>query len=134
MTVLHGSCLCGAIGFEFETEDLDVTACHCGQCRRWSGHYWASVSGPRDGLSIKKGEEKVRWVKSSPIARRGFGACCGSALFWHGEGLSAYKDRISVAAGAIAGDAPLKLTQHIFVADKGCYYHIMDGLPQTGGE
>jgi hypothetical protein len=130
MTVLQGSCLCGAVEFEFATEELDVTACHCGQCRRWSGHYWAAFSGPREGLSFTGGEDKIGWFKSSDLARRGFCRECGSALFWHGEGIEAYKDRISVGAGAIKGDPPLQLTQHIFVDDKGCYYEIADGLPQ----
>lgn len=134
MALLKGSCMCGAVDFEFATDELNVTACHCGQCRRWSGNYWASVAGPLAGLSIRQGEGQLGWLKSSDMARRGFCRNCGSALFWHGEGIDAYKDRIAVAAGAIKDGERLKLTQHIFVADKGCYYDIADGLPQLDAE
>ena len=39
-------------------------------------------------------------------------------------------DAISVAAGALDGTTGLRQSRHIFVADKGDYYDIADGLPQ----
>jgi hypothetical protein len=38
-----GSCLCGAVKFTVEGELAGPDACHCGQCRKTSGHYWAST-------------------------------------------------------------------------------------------
>ena len=40
-------------------------------------------------------------------------------------------DWTSVALGAIDGPTGLALERHIFVADKGEYYEIGDGLPQN---
>ncbi len=134
MTVLHGSCLCGAVEFDFETDDLAVTACHCGQCRRWSGHYWAVVKGPRAGLSFVTGEDRVGWFRSSDAASRGFCRDCGSALFWRRAEAGPAGEMISVGAGAIHGNPPLKLTQHIFVDDKGCYYDLVDEPPQGSSQ
>lgn len=128
---LKGKCLCGAVTFSVDADAFDNrTACHCSQCRRWSGHYWASVSGPIDKLSIDTGEEKVTWINSSAQARRGFCSVCGSSLFWHGVGMEDYKNRIAVAFGAIDNPSGAKLEHHIFMADKGDYYDIADGLPQ----
>lgn len=127
---LTGKCVCGEVAFEFYADELDAHACHCGQCRAWSGHYWASVNAPFDSLRIRKGEEALAWYKSSDYARRGFCRSCGSALFWHAEKLDDHKHRIAIAAGAVEPGAGLKLAEHIFVADKGDYYEIADGLPQ----
>ena len=41
---------------------------------------------------------------------------------------------IDVAAGAIDSPTGLRLQGHIFVADKGDYYEIADGLPQDARE
>jgi hypothetical protein len=117
---LTGKCMCGAVAFEFRADREDVTECHCGQCRSWSGHRWASLNAPFESLKIKKGD----------YARRGFCKTCGSSLFWHAEKLDDYKHRIAIAAGTIQPGAPMALSEHIFVADKGAYYEIDDGLPQ----
>ncbi len=39
-----------------------------------------------------------------------------------------------VAMGALDGPTGLRLARHIFVADKGDYYDIADGLPQEARE
>lgn len=121
-----GSCLCGAVRFEV-TEFLGPSdACHCSQCRKQSGHYWASADARHSAVTII-GEENLTWYKSSVIARRGFCSTCGSFLFWEALG----KDLLGVAMGALEKPTGLTLGRHIFVADKGDYYEIADGLPQT---
>lgn len=127
---LSGKCMCGAVAFEFRADREDVTICHCGQCRSWSGHQWASLNAPFESLQIKVGEETVGWFRSSDYARRGFCKECGSSMFWHADKLDDYKHRIAIAAAAIEKGAPMKLAEHIFVSDKGDYYEIADGLPQ----
>ncbi len=127
---LSGRCMCGSIEFTFIADKLDVTACHCGQCRAWSGHVWASLNASFDTLEILKGEENLGWFRSSDYARRGYCKACGSALFWHGDKLDDYKHRIAIAAGSITAPTGAALVEHIFVADKGDYYEITDGLPQ----
>ncbi|MEQ8282090.1 MAG: GFA family protein [Amphiplicatus sp.] len=127
---LSGKCMCGAIVFEALADKPEVVACHCGQCRAWSGHYWASINVPFDAMKIKVGEEHLSWFRSSDYARRGFCAKCGSALFWHADKLDEHKHRIAVAAGAVSPPTGVKVERHIFVADKGDYYDIADGAPQ----
>ncbi len=129
-STLKGSCMCGAVAFEFVRDRTDIHVCHCGQCRRWSGHYWASINAPFESLEITEGERKVGWFRSSSYARRGFCKECGSALFWHGDKLEDHKHRIAIAAGAISAPTGLHIGEHIFVADKGDYYELRDGLPQ----
>lgn len=128
---LSGRCLCGAVAFTLDAGDLkEPGACHCSQCRRWAGHFWATVNAPLDALHFTKGEDALKWHRASPDARRGFCGTCGSSLFWHADRMDDYKDRIAVALGALDAPTGVKLGVHIFVADKGDYYDITDGLPQ----
>ncbi len=121
-----GSCLCGGVYFEVSGELSPPVACHCSQCRKQSGHIWASTDVPSDRIKIH-GEDKITWYRSSEKVRRGFCSSCGSVLFWQPIG----QDRISVAMGAFDGPTQTKLAEHIFVADKGDYYDIAGGEPQN---
>jgi hypothetical protein len=123
-----GSCLCGTVSFEISAKLKAPDACHCSQCRKQSGHYWASTDVPRSATTIH-GEDNVTWFQSSAKVRRGFCATCGSVLFWEPIG----QDRIAIAMGAFDKPTGTQLETHIFVADKGDYYDIADGLPQHGG-
>lgn len=130
---ISGQCLCGAVAFDVQSVSAAIDACHCEQCRRWSGHYWASVNARLETLVFRSGEEKIRWFESSPIVRRGFCADCGTALFWHPHRHETHADMIAIGAGALAAPTGVKLTKHIFVGEKGDYYDIADGLPQMSG-
>ena len=121
-----GSCLCGAVSFVVEGELSPADACHCTICRKHSGHYYAGTDVKRDALTIT-GEGNITWYQSSPKVRRGFCVTCGSSLFFDPQ----THDWISVAMGAFDKPTDTKLAVHIFVADKGDYYEITDGLPQN---
>lgn len=120
-----GSCLCGAVSFEVDAALQPPDACHCTQCRKQSGHFWASTDVSRSALTIH-GAENVSWYRSSEKVQRGFCSQCGSSLFWDPLG----KDIISIAMGAFDFPTGTRMEMHIFVADKGDYYDIEDGLPQ----
>ena len=126
MTSVHtGSCLCGAVRFTATGPLRGVVYCHCSQCRKQTGHYYAATNVVDAGLSIE-GAENITWYSASDFARRGFCATCGSALFWKLN----EADETSVMAGAFDQPSGLKGEVHIFVRDKGDYYAIDDGLPQ----
>lgn len=122
--MLKGSCLCGAIQFETSAKPQGVSMCHCGQCRKQSGGIWSSAYVAQDELSISG---VVNWYASSDIAKRGSCPICGAFLFWKANN----EDTISFSLGAIDGPTGLILEKHIFVADKGDYYDIADGVPQS---
>lgn len=119
-----GGCLCGAVRYRVEGPLGEAHACHCGQCRRQSGHYVVGVDVNWDHVRIE-GEADLRWYEASPIARRGFCGRCGSKLFWVSEEYGG-----SIHAGSLDAPTGLTLKSHIFVADKGDYYEIADDLPK----
>ena len=81
---------------------------------------------PRSAVSISGGD-KVSWFQSSENVRRGFCSVCGSSLFFD----IITVDRIGISMGAFDTPTNTRLSMHIFVADKGDYYEIADGLPQN---
>ncbi len=122
----QGSCLCGAIRLEITGPLGAPDACHCAQCRKQSGHFWASTDVPRDALTVH-GAERVSWYQSSEKVRRGFCGACGSVLFWDPVGHAT----IAVAMGALDTPTGVTLAKHIFVSQKGDYYDIADDRPQN---
>ncbi|WEX11571.1 GFA family protein [Chelativorans sp. AA-79] len=123
--IRHGACLCGAVHFRAAGKLRGVVYCHCSQCRRQTGHHYAATDVEDARLTIE-GAENLTWYAASDFARRGFCRICGSALFWKRNDA----DVTSIMAGSFDRPSGLKAEAHIFVADKGDYYEITDGLPQ----
>jgi hypothetical protein len=81
----------------------------------------------RDAVTIE-GEEHLTWYHSSDKVRRGFCSTCGASLFWEPTRKAG---AIAIAMGAFDDPTHTRLGMHIFVADRGDYYEIADGLPQN---
>ena len=122
---VKGSCDCQGIVFELIGELRDVVFCHCSQCRKTSGHYWAATQVSKGNLNLIKATS-LSWYDSSDKARRGFCSVCGSSMFYERKGI----DKISVSAGSLEIPTSLDRMRHIYVTSKGDYYDISDDLPQ----
>ena len=121
-----GGCQCGAVRYEVRGALRPVIACHCDQCRRMTGHFMAATAARRAHLTVVN-DATLRWYAASDRARRGFCGACGSTLFWEAKGSS----DVSIAAGNLDKPTGIRLAQHIFTAEKGDYYAIEDGVPQS---
>jgi len=124
---LEGTCLCGACRFTLPGPAGPVTACHCTQCRKLSGHYAASFDADEAHLAWQARDGLAEHAAPGG-GRRGFCARCGSSLWFR-----AADGAFSVEAGAIAGPTGGRLVRHIFTAAKGDYYRLDDGLPRSAG-
>jgi hypothetical protein len=123
--ITKGSCNCGGVTWVVQGEMRPIVACHCSQCRKQSGLYFAATAADDKNLTIKS--DALKWYKASPEARRGFCGTCGSSLFWkHDE-----EDFTSILAGSIDGASGLEIAKHIYVGDKPDWYDITDGKPQS---
>lgn len=124
---LLASCLCGAVRFSLKGPAGEVTGCHCRQCRTLSGHFAASFGVDETALVAEAGGSVAEY-RTPGGGARGFCADCGSSLWFRaGDGA------VSVEAGCIDGPTGGRLAHHIHVADKGDYYALDDGLPQSAG-
>ena len=125
---VSGRCHCGVVRFTVQNPPTEAGACHCTVCRRIQGNYAVDILPPFETVAIE-GEDMLRWYRSSKICQRSFCSVCGSSLF------ARYDDGpFVVSVGALDGPTGIRLSEHIFVADKGDYYDITDGLPQHQGE
>lgn len=118
-----GGCECGKVRFEVPELRETVTACHCRQCQRTSGFVWASTHAEDFADVTFTEDEGLVWFASSDWAKRGFCKFCGSSLFYRMNDEAG----IGIAAGCLDDPSGLRLSKHIFVKDKGCYYEIGDG-------
>ena len=120
-----GGCYCDKVRFRANRIGSEITECHCSQCRKQSGHRYASAGAKVGDVEIE-GVNNITWFRASADAERGFCSTCGSHLFWK----SLKDDEMSILAASIDDPGGLRMTSHIFVGDKPDYYEITDGLPQ----
>ncbi len=118
-----GSCLCGAVAYEFDGPARPVVVCHCIQCRKQTGSAMHATAVAPENFRITS-DRGLKWFRASEWAERGFCGECGSNLFWKPD----TGDRISFTAGSIDGKTELAIEGHIFCDYKGDYYD----LPQEG--
>ena len=129
-SIRTGRCLCGGITFRIKGDLRPVLVCHCLQCRKTSGHYWAATEVHCNDIDIRDAGA-LRWYRSSNFARRGFCNRCGASMFWQKD---ARNERISVGAGCIDAPTGLNTEAHIFVESASDYYRIPVGEEQRFGE
>lgn len=73
-----GGCLCGAVRYLAQGPLRDVIFCHCSQCRRQTGLFYAATAVPVAALVLQP-SEALTWYAASDHAKRGFCRNCGSA-------------------------------------------------------
>lgn len=120
---LQGSCLCGANHFTLPGPAGGFGACHCTQCRKFSGHYTASCAV--DEASVEWQVQHIAEYRLPRGGRQAYCPECGCRLFFRSA-----SGGFSVEGGAFDGPTGGRLDSHIFAADKGDYYRLDDGLPQ----
>lgn len=125
---MTGGCLCGRVRYRVTGPLRPVVYCHCGQCRRTSGHFVAATAVAKDALIIET-DVTLEWFASSETASRGFCRRCGSSLFWRPNA----KPYICIMAGTLDESTGLEAVEHIYVNDKGDYYQLTDDLPKLPG-
>ncbi len=126
--MVHGSCLCGAIGYEVEPPFGVMTHCHCSMCRKAHGAAFATCVGAQvEHFRWTRGEGVQGRYHSSENVDRVFCRTCGSSLLflWLPS-----PDRVWIAVGTFDVDPGCRPEAHIFVASKAPWFSITDTLPQ----
>ena len=125
--MLKGSCLCGGIRYEIDSDLGPVTNCHCIQCRKSSGASFATnASVPVGSFRFVMGGDLLREWESSPGIRRCFCGRCGSQILKRKD---ASPESIRLRLGTLDTDPGVKPSKHIFVGSKAAWLEITDDLP-----
>ena len=126
---MKGSCLCGAVSFVVDGPlEHQPEACHCSQCRKQTSHVFVGVNVRRNALTVHGGDlsHLVSFIGEG-ATRVLFGVRISTVLNPTKEGY----EFIGIAMGAFEPPTGVRLAKHIFVGDKGDYYEVDDGLPQS---
>jgi len=78
-----GSCHCGRVAYEVETDLSQVIECNCSICRR-KGYLLTFV--PREALNVLRGEDDLStYTFNTHTIHHRFCANCGAATFGEGK-------------------------------------------------
>jgi hypothetical protein len=127
-----GSCLCGAVKFEFSGEMTPIQYCHAKRCRKSSGAASAvEALAPVDGFTWVSGEDNLTrfeapLMDSPPAYRKAFCSTCGSPMPERLEGLPF----MFINPGVLDDDPGSRPFRHAFTGQKACWHEIADQLPQ----
>ena len=120
-----GQCLCGAVKYFLRGPLRSaVVACHCKTCRRFTGGIWTGTMARKADLVIEE-RGALKWYQSSPEARRGFCANCGSSLFWDGH----EEPLLAIAAGSVNEPTGLRLAVHSWTSEAADYWSFAPDIP-----
>ncbi len=119
-----GGCFCGAIRYRLSASPIDVSHCHCNNCRRTTGApfvTWGTF--PAAAFAFTAGTPAE--LRSTPQARRTFCSTCGTALTFTED---KRPHSVDVTAGSL--DRPNALTpdEHIWTSRQLAWVHIDDDL------
>ena len=126
MTEMTGGCMCGRIRYTAEVRDDKAYLCHCRMCQRATG-----------GVSIAYRNMKradVRWERepehyhSSPIAKRGFCAECGTTLTFQFS--DEESENMDVTVGSFDDPSRFRPVHHFGVESMHSAWINTEGLPE----
>ena len=127
-----GSCLCGAVAFEFDGPPLRMYHCHCSRCRRTAGAaYQTLLRARRGGFRWLKGADHVTTYRL-PGTRFECAFCrtCGGRTPWERD------DQVCIPAGCLDSDPGVKPTDNIFTDSCAAWTVLDERLecwPEAGG-
>lgn len=117
MAALVGSCHCGRVRITMPEDSAGVVACHCADCQKLHGNFFALLAADRRAVHWE-GEEHIAWYHSSPANERSFCSHCGSRLAKRPvEGT-----RIMVSAGLFDRTLPRQIIKHLWEEQKPAWY------------
>jgi hypothetical protein len=124
---LSGHCLCGRVRFSAVPKKMEMDACHCGKCRRWSA---GPFMGVMCGNSVKvEDDAALRVFASSEWAERLFCGECGTTLFWRMR----ESGETSVSMNAFEDLSGFVFTEEIFIDDKPALYDFANATHKMTG-
>ena len=123
-----GSCLCGAVSYQFHGPEYVFQYCHCSRCRKFTGSAHAS--------NIIVAPDQFEWLTGAdqlgrfehPEAKH-YATCfcrqCGSSLPWEAQSGGA----VVIPAGTLDEDPEIRPSQNIFWKDRVAWREAVESLP-----
>ncbi|MEX2519906.1 MAG: GFA family protein [Paracoccaceae bacterium] len=126
---MTGKCLCGAVRYEIQKDEQEVSACHCRMCQAWSGGVFFGIQAAKDEVTLE-GAENLTLFRSSDWAERGFCKTCGSSLFYRVTAPGPMQGELHIGAGTLDDWNTLTLSSEIFIDRKPAAYAFAGERPR----
>lgn len=125
-TRYSGRCRCGIYRFRAATEPIQVSYCHCSDCRRATGAPVTVFAGFREDEVELLGDEAAVH-QSTPEVERLFCAQCGTPIGYRDLRLA---DEIYYYLGLLDEPSRLVPRLHAFESERLAWLNIVDDLPR----
>jgi hypothetical protein len=124
----RGTCLCGSIAYELESDLKAIVNCHCRFCRKAHGAPFTTVLFvPFSRVTIVSGAELVAKYRVEALnADRCFCSRCGTRLWSH----QSASGMASLVVATLDTSEPLRPLAHVNTASACSWFRIGDELPQ----
>jgi hypothetical protein len=119
MERMEGHCHCGGIQVSMPADAFGIVACHCEDCQKLHGNFFAMLVAPREDV-IWPGDLAPHWYASSPQARRAHCPECGSRLAKEPAGSS----RMLVSAGLFSRHLPRRIQKQVWADSHPSWYDL----------
>lgn len=122
-----GSCYCGDVKYEAETDPVMMAQCHCRECQYLSGggaNYIVAI--PKASFKYT-GAEPARFSRDdleTPVVRE-FCSKCGTSIASLPPGI----DMAMVKVGTLDDPSVFNPQMAIYTCDKQDFHHVPDGIP-----
>lgn len=127
---MKGQCMCGAVTLSLTPKQNELHACHCEQCRRWTGAAFVEIDAAPGTLKF---DGPVKSFQSSDWAERAWCDTCGSTLWYHLT-LPGH-DHYGVAAGLFENAGGFALAKESYIDRKPAGFAFAgDHLKETKSE
>ena len=126
-SLIAGSCLCGAVQFQFPLPTLWCAHCHCTLCQRAHGAgvvTWVGIEA--DSLQFTR-KDTLSWYASSVDSKRGFCSTCGSTLFFRSE---RWPGQMHIVRANIHGEIDRQPSGHAYYDAHVQWMTMGDNLPR----
>ena len=121
-----GRCECGGVRYEVHGTLRSVYNCHCGRCRRFTGHHMAATAARPDEVTFVE-DDTLTWYQPDDTVEYGFCSRCGSSLFWRAR---AIPDKLCITAGSLDQPTGLTTTTAWWIAEAGDYHVRAPGVDE----
>lgn len=112
-----GRCLCGGVQISIRNLPQTLGACHCENCRRWTGSALIALTVAPEDIAIV-GSDRVTTYKSSDWATRSFCAVCGSTLWYRLTVPTPEQGSYEIPVGLLDNPHGLPLSSEIYIDRK----------------
>lgn len=116
-STLRGACHCGRVRVCIPKDSAGVVACHCTDCQKLHGNFFALLATERDRVRWE-GAQLVSWYRSSETNERGFCTQCGSRIAKRPvEGT-----KIMLSVGLFERAVPRRVVKNLWLEQKPRWY------------